>query len=371
MELSTQTVEKIIEALTPTLSAEIERTLQEARRQHEEEFLKRLEVATHEAENAVMQLAGADKEKALAEARAKISAEFKAEKEKAVADACERVSTEMRNQFQETLRQTIDQLGVDFARQSQAVAEQWEVEKGGLYDQVNLWRLYAEGQQQLSESGSQAEMLTRFLNIVEPFADAVAVYVTKADGLALWKARGKGAFPELVSKDTIDPECFFKPLVVREKTVVAVCAVPPFKAEPLEFLSSCLGRAIEGFGLKLKAPVPRTPAAAAAATATPAASPANAISIPNEKLAAEARLAARLLVSEIKLYFEQEVRDGRTASDLYKRLKNPVDQGREQYRQRIDAGSVARDYYHEELVRVLADGEAARLGSDYPGPMTP
>jgi hypothetical protein len=364
MELRTQTVDKILEALTPALSAELERVLQEARQQLEEEFRKRLEAAIHEAENAVMQLAEAEKEKALAQERHKISAEFQAEKEK--------VSADMRNQFQDTLRQTIDQLGADFAKQSQAVAEQWEVEKGRLQDQVNLWRTYAEGQQQLSESGSQAEMLTRFLNLVEPFAGSVAVYVAKADGLALWKARGKGAFSELVSKDTIDPESFFKPLVVRERTVAAVCAVQPYKAEPLDFLSSCLGRAIEGFGLKLKAPVPRPPAAATAATAVPASSsPVAAISIPDEKLAAEARLAARLLVSEIKLYNEQDVRDGRGASDLYVRLQKQIDQGRDQYRQRVGNGAVSRDYYHEELVRVLADGEASRLGSNYPGPATP
>jgi hypothetical protein len=388
MELRTQTVDKILEALTPALSAELERVLQEARQQLEEEFRKRLETAIHEAENAVMQLAEAEKQKAVADLRDRISAETQAEKEKAIADTRaaisadfqvrnekaieetrEKISTEMRNQFQETLRQTIDQLGADFAKQSQAAAEQWEVEKGSLQDQVNLWRTYAEGQQQLTESGSQAEMLTRFLNLVEPYAGSVAVYVSKADGLALWKARGKGAFSELVSKDTIDPESFFKPLVVRERTVAAVCAVPPYKVEPLDFLSACLGRAIEGFGLKLQTPVPRPPAAAAAAAATPPPAPAT-VSIRNEKLAAEARLAARLLVSEIKLYNEQDAKDGRAASDLYKRLQKQIDQGREHYRQRVDTATVTRDYYHEELVRVLADGDAARLGSGYPGPAT-
>jgi hypothetical protein len=394
MELRTQTVDKILEALTPALSAELERVLQEARQQLEEEFRKRLESAIHEAESALMQLADAEKEKAVADARAKtsaemqaagdkalvdarqkISAEFQVQQEKAIADAREKVSTEMRNQFQETLRQTIDQLGADFAKQSQAVGEQWGAEKGRLEDQVNLWRTYAEGQQQLSESGSQAEMLTRFLNLVEPYAGAVAVYVAKADGLALWKSRGKGAFSELVSKDTIDPESFFKPLVVRDRTVAAVCAVQPYKAEPLDFLSSCLGRAIEGFGMKLKTPLPRPPAAAAASAAkadeAPASAPVPAISIQDEKIAAEARLSARLLVSEIKLYNEQEVRDGRGASDLYARLQKQIDQGRDQYRQRLGNGSVSRDYYHEELVRVLADGEASRLGADYPGPATP
>jgi hypothetical protein len=215
-------------------------------------------------------------------------------------------------------------------------------------------------------------MLTRFLNLVEPFAAGVAVYVAKADGLALWKSRGKGAFSDLVSKDTIDPESFFKPLIVRERTVAAVCAVPPYVAEPLDFLSSCLGRAIEAFGMKLQTPVPRPPAiAAAAAPLSPSSAPSVAATpVADEKLAAEARLAARLLVSEIKLYNEQDVREGRTASDLYVRLQKQIDQGRDQYRQRIDSAAVSRDYYHEELVRVLADGEENRLGSAYPGPMT-
>jgi hypothetical protein len=373
MKLSTQAVDKILEALAPTLSAELERVLQEARQQQEEEFLKRLETATHEAENAVMQLADAEKEKTLAEARQKLTAELQIEKEKAVSEACEKVSTDMRNQFHETLRQTIDQLGADFAQQSEANAAQWEAEKAGLQEQANLWRTFAEGPQQLAESASQAEMLTRFLNLVEPFAGAVAVYVAKADGLALWKSRGKGAFPEHVSQDTIDPESFFKPLVVRERTIAAVSAVQPYKPEPLEFLASCLGRSIEAFGMKLKTAVPRLPAAAAAASAVAsgaAGGPVPGVSIPDEKLNAEARLAARLLVSEIKLYNEQEVGTGRAAADLYTRLQKQIDQGRDAYRQRIDAKAVKRDYYHEELVRVLADGDAARLGANYPGPTT-
>lgn len=285
----------------------------------------------------------------------------------AVADTREKVSAEMQAQFAETLRQATNQMQADFAQQSQASAVQWEAEKARLQDQITLWRTYAEGQRQLADSVSQAELLTRFLNLAEPFASAIAVYVTKADGLALWKSRGKGAFSDLVSKDTIDPEAFFKPLVVRDRTVAAVCAVQPFKAEPLEFLSACLGRAIEAFGMKLQTPAPK-PAAAAVPAPAPAATTTVVI---DEKLAAEARLAARLLVSEIKLYNEQDVRDGRAASNLYARLQKQIEQGRDQYRQRVDTGIVSRDYYHEELVRVLADGEMSRLGSEYPGPAGP
>jgi hypothetical protein len=157
--------------------------------------------------------------------------------------------------------------------------------------------------------------------------------------------------------------------VVRDRTVAAVCAVQPYNVEPLDFLSGSLGRAIEAFGMKLQTPVPRpaVPAPAPVPARAPAAPPVPPVA--DERLAAEARLAARLLVSEIKLYNEQDVKEGRAASNLYSRLQKQIDQGRDQYRQRIvsaGTGAVARDYYHEELVRVLADGEESRLGSDYP-----
>ena len=85
----------------------------------------------------------------------------------------------------------------------------------------------ADAQRQMAESRSQSEILSHFLDGAEVFAPNLAVYVTKADGLALWKTRGTTAFPELVSKETIDPEAYFKPIVVRERTVAAVCARQP------------------------------------------------------------------------------------------------------------------------------------------------
>src|SRR5206468_11619925 len=52
------------------------------------------------------------------------------------------------------------------------------------------------------------------------------VYVIKADGLALWKSRGDGAFPEIISQQTTDPESYFRAITVRGKTVAAVSAMP-------------------------------------------------------------------------------------------------------------------------------------------------
>ena len=82
----------------------------------------------------------------------------------------------------------------------------------------------------------------------------------------------------------------------------------------------------------------------------------------------EARRFARLLVSEIKLYNEQKVREGRDNADLYDRLREDIDRSRQMYDKRVRPEVSNRyDYFHHELVNMLAEGDAAKLGADYPG----
>ena len=81
-----------------------------------------------------------------------------------------------------------------------------------------------------------------------------------------------------------------------------------------------------------------------------------------------ARRFARLLVSEIKLYNEQKVREGRLEGDIYQRLREDIDRSRQMYDQRISPPVAARfDYFHQELVNTLAEGDPSKLGRDYPG----
>ncbi|MBV8856993.1 MAG: GAF domain-containing protein [Acidobacteria bacterium] len=82
----------------------------------------------------------------------------------------------------------------------------------------------------------------------------------------------------------------------------------------------------------------------------------------------EARRFARLLVSEIKLYNEQKVREGRDASDLYERLREDIDRSRQMYDKRVRPEVSSRyDYFDHELVNMLAEGDRNKLGADYPG----
>lgn len=88
-----------------------------------------------------------------------------------------------------------------------------------------------------------------------------------------------------------------------------------------------------------------------------------------ERLHADAKRFAKLLVSEIKLYNEHHVVEGRNNCDLYLRLKRDIDKSREMYEKRISpAVSQKIDYFHDEIIRILGDNDPSTLGSDYPGP---
>ena len=82
----------------------------------------------------------------------------------------------------------------------------------------------------------------------------------------------------------------------------------------------------------------------------------------------DARRFARLLVSEIKLYKESQVNEGRSRNDLYDRLRDDIERSREMYEKRVKPEVAQRyDYFHHELLNTLAEGDAAKLGSSYPG----
>ena len=77
----------------------------------------------------------------------------------------------------------------------------------------------------------------------------------------------------------------------------------------------------------------------------------------------EARRFAKLLVSEIKLYNERAVQEGREQGNIYARLKEDIDRSRQMYDERIPEDVRSKtNFFHEELVRTLADGRVEALG---------
>jgi hypothetical protein len=111
---------------------------------------------------------------------------------------------------------------------------------------------------------------------------------------------------------------------------------------------------------------PGAPSAPPRPAPPPPASPtmvARAISPEEMKAHEDAKRFARLVVSEIKLYNESKVNEGRRNKDIYERLKDDIERGRQMYTDRVP-GNVREqtNYFFDELVRILAGGDAAALG---------
>jgi hypothetical protein len=65
----------------------------------------------------------------------------------------------------------------------------------------------------------------------------------------------------------------------------------------------------------------------------------------------------------IKLYNEAKVAEGRKTKDIYERLKEDIERGRQMYNDRVAADvRDATDYFQDELVRILGGGDASALG---------
>jgi hypothetical protein len=77
-----------------------------------------------------------------------------------------------------------------------------------------------------------------------------------------------------------------------------------------------------------------------------------------------ARRYARLLLSEIRMYHEPIVNEGRRSGDLMSRLHGEIERARRLYEARVPESLQARaEYFDQELVRTLAGGDRTLLGS--------
>jgi len=92
------------------------------------------------------------------------------------------------------------------------------------------------------------------------------------------------------------------------------------------------------------------------------------VSVASGKAHQSAQRLARVLISEIKLYYMSKI-DGQNEAELtniYDLLKGPIDKSRQHYNQRVGAdASSMPDYFHGELVKTLCAGDESRLGPNY------
>jgi len=180
-----------------------------------------------------------------------------------------------------------------------------------------------------------------------------------------------------VEVQTVEAESMVEPEVA--STAVAAEPEPAIPVEPVTLPGPVpvLGETVPVEEVTVPpAPVIEEPAPTPPPTAAPPPAPPVAagfdlaqLSEQDQKSHRDAQRFAKLLVSEIELYNKARVQDGRKNRDLYKRLKTDIDRSRQTYEKRFGK-TVGKqfDYFHEELVRILAASDASLLGSEYPGP---
>lgn len=158
---------------------------------------------------------------------------------------------------------------------------------------------------------------------------------------------------------TADREAVAVPLVLAGQVVAVLYVDQGLSGPPsstwratVEVLASHAARSLEAL-TAIKA--------ARAMTQTPPETNGNDGSDPGDEDQA-ARRYARLLVSEIRLYHEPDVVAGRQQRDLATRLGGEIARARVLYEQRVPPELRQRtDYFHDELVRTLAEGDASLL----------
>lgn len=174
------------------------------------------------------------------------------------------------------------------------------------------------------------------------------------------------------------------PVIVSGRVVAVVYAdavasdgqqrhVPSSWPELIEVLARHAGRCLEALTTQ-KTTTPRPPAGTSAATAassagarangpSPVPGPSAMMQI-TDGLGGAARRTARLLVADIRLFHEPAVNQGRRQGNLLSRLGPEIAKAREAYNQQVppDVRSQS-DYFHQELIRTLAGGDATLLGN--------
>jgi hypothetical protein len=159
----------------------------------------------------------------------------------------------------------------------------------------------------------------------------------------------------------------------------AAVAPPPVAAAPAQSVSSFSDpfAAHTPKHIAPKAPEPEPAAevvevvhaaAASAAASAPAAAADPFAGMPAEDADThrKAQRFARLLVDEIKLYNQAKVAEGRRHKDIYDRLKEDIDKSRSTYQKRYGSTVAASgDYFQKEVVRSLAEDDAAAMGANF------
>jgi hypothetical protein len=234
----------------------------------------------------------------------------------------------------------------------------------------------AAGVRAMSEATTLTGVLQALMTAAGASGAMANIWLVRGRQLEPWRQNDAGA-PVSVGIDADNPiaevlrskapasrdELSASPLMLAGEVVAVLVTAshqPPAPSpDALEVLALHASRALEAItAFKAARALIRQPDQTGAAATPPASGPDDV----NAEEHASARRYAKLLVSEIKLYHEADVVAGQRDRDLATRLGGEIAHARVLYEQRVPPHIRQHaDYFHDELLRTLANGDARLL----------
>jgi hypothetical protein len=218
------------------------------------------------------------------------------------------------------------------------------------------------GVRAIDDARTLSEILDTLVTWAAREAGRVAVVLGRDGGYTGW--RSVGFDPPFTRGEPINlpPDAFIIPLAVGGETVAVLYS--EFDLETADVDLGLVGAVLEIFAVHAARCLESVTAFKAARAALVKTGD-RADETSDDSRADDdeaARRYARLLVSEIKLYHEPDVLAGRRERDLARRLGGEIARARVLYEQRVPAEIREQtDYFHDELVRTLANGDSTLL----------
>jgi hypothetical protein len=207
-----------------------------------------------------------------------------------------------------------------------------------------------------------------------PLADAPAFASVVATSDAMVALRTRGVFSDtLAGVFGEEPGLRFHlfPIATRERVLAILYAdsAGAMEANAVELIASIAGTVLDSISGRSSAPAQLVRIATGERTGAGIGAWFE-LSREDQELHLKAQRFARVQVAEMRLYKSDAVKDGRARRDLYDALKAEIDNAREVFqRDYLTATPTMVDYFHLELNRTLANGDAELLGRSYPGPL--
>lgn len=239
---------------------------------------------------------------------------------------------------------------------------------GAFASQVALFRVEGEMVRGLRVRGVPGETAERFQALEIPLCDAAAPAALVETGepvvAAATASELSPALSDLLGHQPTARVSLF-PVAPLGRVEAFLYAWGAVEGPPLELLAEAAAAVWSAFGPAAPSGlVTIAPAREASAAAW------DLLSSEHRRIHLRAQRAARVRVSEMRLYQAADVQAGRAHGDVYGVSRKPIDDARAAFRENYFARCPNMvDYLHLELVRTLAHDDPELLGKDYPGPL--